>query len=107
MIRTRFNKDISSTIVVTSLKRQINQIYKLLPQREEGLEWQSSLNTVIEELVGLNSLWIDSPKLLFSLICKLEGLLSYTEEKDFAVQRKTIFNCLHLISRIIDHVEKE
>lgn len=34
----KYNVEINNQIIVNSLKRIINQIYKLLPDREEGLE---------------------------------------------------------------------
>ena len=34
----KYNVEINNQIIVNSLKRIINQIYKLLPNREEGLE---------------------------------------------------------------------
>ena len=31
-----------------NLKRVINQVYKLLPMREEGRDWEKPLETLIE-----------------------------------------------------------
>ena len=39
--------EISCEDVQNNLKRIINQIYKLLPLREEGENWQKPLQTVI------------------------------------------------------------
>lgn len=83
-----------------NLQRLTNQIYKLLPMREEGIDWQKPLETIIEELSGMNLLLIDQHKILFPLLCKLEGLLSLTEENDFGMFRRTIFECLNLINNL-------
>lgn len=35
---TKYDNEISNDIIVNNLKRLINQTYKLLPDREEGIE---------------------------------------------------------------------
>lgn len=35
---TKYDNEISNDIIVNNLKRLINQTYKLLPSREEGIE---------------------------------------------------------------------
>ena len=39
-------------------------------------------------------------KELFYNLCKLEGLLTLTEEDDFLQYRKTIFECLSQLNKI-------
>lgn len=82
--------------------RLTNQIYKLLPLREEYMDWRNQLNTVIEELNGMRILIEDrdSKGILFSLLCKLSGLKSLSESEDFPLYRKTIFECLGLIKEL-------
>lgn len=96
----KYGLEISELSFNTSLKRNINLIYKLLPMREEGQDWNKTLETIIEELVGMNRLLIDLQPALFPIICKLEGLYSLTEENDMALFRRTIFECLSLLSKI-------
>ena len=48
--------NVAPAAVERNLKRLTNQIYKLLPSREEGLDWQFPLDTIIEELSGMNIL---------------------------------------------------
>lgn len=81
------------------LKRIGNQVFKLLPMREEGEEWIKPLETVTLELLGMYNLFPDK-KDLFSLICKLEGLLTEGSESDFMQYRRTIFECCSLIDRL-------
>lgn len=83
-----------------NLKRIINLVYKLLPMREEGGEWLKTLETIIEELVGMNNLLIDQQAKFFPVICKMEGLFSLTKEEDFPLYRRTIFECLSLLNEI-------
>ena len=42
---------ISNDIIHLNIKRIINQVYKLLPMREEGSNWEKPLDTLLEERV--------------------------------------------------------
>ena len=89
------------------MERLTNQVYKLLPTWEEGLDWHKPLTTVIEELAGMKELFLDHQKIFFSLLCKLEGLFIYKEENnDFFLFRKTVFECLNLIGELIRYVKQ-
>lgn len=103
-MKMKYDLDIDKDIVKNNLKRITNQIYKLLPMREEALEWRKLLSTLIEELAGMNRLFVGQYESLFSLLCKLEGLFVLTEQDDFALFRRTIFECLGLINSLIECV---
>ena len=94
----KYNAIINNSAIDDNLKRITNQIYRLLPVREEGGEWKKPLITLIEELSGMDSLLIDQHTILFSLLCKLEGLLILDE--DFQLFRRTIFESLNLVSNL-------
>ena len=96
----KYNLEISNETLNKSLKRIINLIYKLLPMREEGNDWEKPLETIIEELVGMNRLVIDLQPDLFPVICKLEGLFSLQDKQEMALYRRTIFECLSLLNKI-------
>ena len=96
----KYNLEVSNETLSKSLKRIINLIYKLLPMREEGNDWEKPLETIIEELVGMNRLVIDLQPDLFPVICKLEGLFSLQDKQEMALYRRTIFECLSLLSKI-------
>lgn len=97
----KYNVEILDPSIYSNLKRITNQIYKLLPGREEGLDWEKPLSTLIEELAGMNRIFIDHHDILFPLLCKLEGLFVLTGENDFPIYRRTIFECLGLISELM------
>ena len=98
----KYDMDIANDAVVNSLKRLVNQTYKLLPSREEGVDWAAPLDTIIEELAGMARLFLNQHhKIFFPLICKLEGLYDLTEEADFLLFRRIIFECLSLLSQLI------
>lgn len=50
----------------------------------------------------MDRLLIDQHEILFSLMCKLEGLFTLTGEEDFFEYRRTIFECLGLVSNLIE-----
>lgn len=96
----KYECDIQIEAICANLKRITNQIYKLLPLREEGGDWEKPLLTIIEEMAGMSRLLFDQHETLFLLLCKLEGLFTLTEEDDFESYRRTIFDCLGLINGI-------
>lgn len=102
----KYNIDISESVIQSNLKRIINQVYKLLPMREEGSDWQKPLETLMEELKGMSKLLIGQQEIFFSLLCKLEGLFTLTQEEDFLQYRRTIFECLGLLNLLNKNVKQ-
>lgn len=97
----KYEVEIHNETIAKELKRITNLIYKLLPSREEDIDWKKPLETIIEELAGMNRLLIDQHEILFPLLCKLEGLFTLTEEKDFGLFRRMIFECLGMMNMIM------
>jgi hypothetical protein len=97
----KYNACIDNNAIKINLKRLTNQIYKLLPNREEGLDWEKPLSTIIEEFAGMDRLFLDHHNILFSLLCKLEGLFTLNQESDFFNFRKAIFECLGLVNELV------
>lgn len=99
IIKYGFNIDYN--IIINRITNLINQVYKLLPVREEGSDWQKPLETILEELIGMDRLLhLGNQELFFPLISKLEGLYGLTQEKDFPCYRRTIFECLSLMNEL-------
>jgi len=98
--------EITNEAIIENLKKLTNQIYKLLPNREENIEWQTPLSTIIEELSGMDEVLKDYHNILFPLICKLQGLYPLTQEDDFFLYRRTIFECLNLLTSMKEEVIK-
>ena len=95
----KYDIDITEDAVLENLNRITNQIFKLLPSREEGGDWETPLRNLILEVSGMNRL-LDDQTILFSLLCKMESLLTLTEEDDFLDFRKLIFECLGLMGTL-------
>ena len=67
--------------------------------KENEENWQSQLDTVLIELVGLNSLFSFNEKYLV-LLTKLEGIKEKTV--DFFIYRKTIFESISLLRELVE-----
>ena len=96
----KYNACFNNTTIEESLIRLVNLTYKLLPMREENENWQKTLETIIEELSGMDRVLIDQHDILFPLLCKLEGLFLLNEKESFPLYRRTIFECLSLINEL-------
>lgn len=96
---TKYNFDIDNNLINTNINRLTNQIWKLIPMRENEEDWLSQLNTVIIELTGLGEIFNDSQYLI--LLSKLEGLKAI--EIEFPIYRKTVFEAITLLRGL--HVE--
>jgi hypothetical protein len=95
----KYNVDIEEQTIHNRLQNLINQTYKLLPSREEGADWEKPLQTILEELAGMQRLMnCGYSEIFFPLLNKLEGLYSLVEDDDFLCYRRTIFECLGLMN---------
>lgn len=95
----KYNVDIEEQTIHNRLQNLINQTYKLLPSREEGANWEKPLQTILEELAGMQRLMnCGYSEIFFPLLNKLEGLYSLVEDDDFLCYRRTIFECLGLMN---------
>ena len=99
MVVLKYDLEFDSEEIKKVIDKITNQIFKLLPSREEGGDWETPLQNLILEITGIKALWIDQPN-LFSLLSRLEVLQTLTEEEDFLTFRRTIFECLSLCNQI-------
>ena len=91
---TKYGIEVSREVLNKNCQRLINQLWKLIPMREHEEDWVKQLDTVINEIVGLNDILNSRPQFL-QLLSKLEGLR--IEENSFEFYRKTIFEAINLI----------
>lgn len=66
--------------------------------RENDEDWRKQLDTVKIEVVGLNEIFLNYPQFL-QLLSKLEGLQK-SEDLDFDLYRKTVFESINLLQEI-------
>ena len=102
----KYDIDIDTAVIDSDLNRLTNLIFKLLPLREEGEDWETPLSNIILELVGFFRLIkeksLEDQVKLLSIVSKLESLYTLTEEKDFLSFRKIIFECLGRMNQLKD-----
>ena len=103
LMKSKYGFDFNEVIVKQDFRRLVNQMWKLIPMRENNENWQTHLNIVIEEVSGLEKIFSEELDFLV-LLSKLEGLTSQVCE-DFMVYRKTVFRCIELISRMVPNNE--
>lgn len=96
----KYNLDFTTDMIQSSEKRLIAQIWKLIPMRENGENWEQQLQTVITEIVGLSKIFMSNPKFLI-LLAKLEGISAV----DFMIYRKEVFESINLIHEAFQEVE--
>ena len=100
-MRLKYNITIQNDIISRRLQNLINQTYKLLPIREEGCDWEKPLQTIIQELAGMQRLMnCNYSEIYFPSLNKMEGLYSLTDDEDFSCYRRTIFECLGLMNNL-------
>ena len=77
--------------------RLTNQLWKLIPMWENGEDWESHLDSVITEIMGLIKLFSLNDVVLIS---KLYGL---KENKNitFLTYRRIVFKSIELLGRVL------
>lgn len=78
--------------------RLVNQIWKLVPMRENGEDWKTHLDGLIIEIAGLSEICTLD---LLIVLSKLKGL--QVEETNFHTYRKTVFKTINLMSEVLKH----
>ena len=60
MLLTKYGLlSISEEDIYVNVKRLTNQLWKLIPMRENNEDWRKQLDTVLIEIAGLNELFIN------------------------------------------------
>ena len=101
MISTKYdNVYIDNDAYINNLIRLTNQIWKLIPMRENNEDWTSHLTIVTNELAGFFKI-LNLDNLI--LLSKLEGLR--TSQVDFYTYRAIVFRCIRLLNNkeIVNH----
>lgn len=94
VLQTKYGFMCSQDIIAKNIARLTDQLWKLIPMRENEEDWIKQLNTVILEISGLNEIFSQNP-LFLQVLAKLEGIR--VETPSFALYRKTVFECINLI----------
>lgn len=86
------NEDFNKNII-----RLTNQLWKLIPMKENNEDWLKQLDTVGIEIAGMNALIKSEQTSQFlQLLSKLEGL-KIQQDINFEVYRKTVFETINIL----------
>ena len=95
---TKYGLTFEKSEIQKEVIRLTNQLWKLIPMRENNEAWARQLETVILDIAGKNEIFIHDSHFL-QLLSKLEGLR--VEEVEFQIYRKTIFECINLLNELV------
>ena len=95
-IENKYDIELTHENILPYLNLLTNKIYKLLPLREEKLDWEKYLESILVELSGFSKIVGVTPE----LVCLLSKLESLYELDSFALYRRTIFECLNLVDEL-------
>ena len=73
--------NIPTATIIADINRLTNQLWKLIPMRENQENWLAHLDSLIVELAGLNELSSNTDEKFLILLSKLKGLK--VEDVDF------------------------
>lgn len=86
-----FNKEEINKEVI----RLTNQIWKLIPMKENKEPWNKQLETVIVNIAGKSEIFPHNSQFL-QLLSNLEGLR--VTDIEFSTYRKIVFECISLLN---------
>ena len=95
---TKYNIDLPKNILLKNIGRLTNQLWKLIPMKENNEDWEKQLNTIIIEISGMSEILKTIPE-CFQLLNKLEGIL-LNKSMSFELYRKTVFESISLLQEL-------
>lgn len=97
---TKYSFDLAGSALSREFSRLTNQLWKLLPMKENGEDWEKQLASVQIEIAGLGKLFNNEEEFV-QLLAKIEGLGVIEEDSlPFGIYRKTIFECIGILQRL-------
>ena len=102
-MQTKYNFEFDLETVKKNVQRLTNQMWKLIPMRENKENWQLHLASLIVEIAGMHEIFL-KPASLQQLLSKLEGMR--IEETEFMIHRKTVFECISLLQELCRGIEQ-
>ena len=94
---TKYGYKFSEKAIAQDIERLTNQLWKLIPMRENDEPWKIHLSSLIVEISGLGKIYNNASMLC--LLSKLEGI--QITDIDFALYRKTVFEAITLLREAI------
>ena len=92
MLDNKYDFDFSSASIIADINRLTNQLWKLIPMRENNENWISQLDTVLIELIGQINIGVNKKK--------INSYTNITEENYI------VYSAIHEIKDYIDGILK-
>ena len=102
LVTTKLGINISESCIRSDINRLTNQLWKLIPMKENEENWLEQLNTVLVAIRGLSEIFASNDKFLI-LLSKLEGL-KISEDLEFSIYRKTVFESISLLREMLNAI---
>ena len=96
---SKYGYNISNMTLSNEKKRLINQIWKLIPMRENNENWEKQIDSVLIELNGLHEIFSESVSFI-TVIASLEGIRALGAQCSFENFRRTIFEIIDAIGNL-------
>jgi len=98
---TKYGFNLDRKDVVKNLDRLTNQLWKLIPMRENNEDWHKQLQTVLVEIVGLNEVFEFDGDQYLVLLTKLEGMQKV--DLEFIDYRRMVFESISSLRNLFKH----
>lgn len=89
---------VPETASQANINRLTNQMWKLIPMRENGEKWLSQIDAIELELLGLKDVYHIADEKFIILLSKLKGLKN--TEISFELYRNTVFKCISILREL-------
>lgn len=96
--KTKYNFTFTQEATIKNINRLTNQLWKLIPMRENNENWENHLSALIIEIAGLGEIYNNASSYI-SLLSKLEGIK--IKETEFSLYRKIVFESITLLRDIV------
>ena len=93
----KYGIDYPESSVSFQAQKLINQIWKLIPMRENEEDWESQVDIVLQYITGWHELFIDDKNFLLLMT----NLASLKEAEHFRIYRKLVFDSLNILNKYV------
>lgn len=93
---------VEKQVVANDIARLINQVWKLIPMRENNENWKKQIDFLLVEVRGLQALFNEHLDFLI-VISSLEGLRS-SDDIEFVHYRSVVFSIISLLGAQSDRL---
>lgn len=97
IVESKYGYEFPKEVIDATVARLTNQIWKLIPMRENSEDWQKQLRNVTIEISGLDKIFLSNP-LFLPLLATLEGINN--PDVSFEDYRTKVFSAISILQRL-------